>query len=112
MLAFDDGRVVGASTGVPLAHEGAAFQAPFLTRGIDVDSVFYFGESVLLPEYRGRGIGHRFFDEREGLARSLRRFAWTAFAAIDRDEGDPRRPPRHRGNEALWNKRGYVRQPG
>ena len=112
VLAFDGERVVGASTGVPLAHEGAAFQAPFLARGIDVGTVFYFGESVLLHAYRGQGLGHRFFDEREGYARALGRFAWTAFAAVDRDDDDPRRPPAHRGNEAFWNKRGYVRQPG
>jgi len=112
VLAFDDGRVVGASTGLPLAHEGEAFTRPFAERGIDVDSVFYFGESVLLPAWRGRGLGHRFFDEREAVARSRGRFAWTAFAAVDRDADDPRRPPAHRGNEAFWAKRGYARQPG
>ena len=30
----------------------------------------YFGESVLLPEYRGQGIGHAFFDAREEHARA------------------------------------------
>jgi GNAT superfamily N-acetyltransferase len=112
VLAFDGGRVVGASTGLPLAHEGASFQAPFRQRGIAVESVFYFGESVLLHEFRGQGLGHRFFDEREGFARRLGRFAWTAFAAVDREAGDPRRPAGHRGNEAFWDKRGYRRQPG
>ena len=36
----------------------------------------------------------------------------TAFAAVDRDDADPRRPAGHRGNEAFWRKRGYRRQPG
>ncbi len=104
--------VVGASTGIPLAEDSAEFQAPFHARGIDVATVFYCGESVLLPAHRGRGIGHAFFDAREAYARRLGGFGWTAFAAVDRDEGDPRRPPGHRGNEAFWGKRGYVRQPG
>lgn len=112
VLALDGERVVGASTGLPLAHEDTAFQAPFGARGIAVDDVFYCGESVLLPAYRGRGLGHRFFDEREAHARALGRFRWTAFAAVDRDAGDPRRPPGHRGNESFWRKRGYERQPG
>lgn len=111
VLALDGDRVVGASTGLPLAEEGAAFRAPFDGRDIAVEEVFYCGESVLLPEYRGRGLGHRFFDERETHARLLGRFHWTAFAAVDREAGDPRRPPGHRGNEAFWHKRGYERQP-
>lgn len=112
VLAQDGERVVGASTGVPLAQEGEAFQAPFLARGIDVSCVFYFGESVLLPGYRGRGIGHAFFDAREAHARALGGFGWTAFAAVDRAPDDPRRPAGHRANDAFWEKRGYVRQPG
>jgi len=112
VLALDGERVVGVSTGLPLADDTAEFQRPFLDAGRPVDDVFYFGESVLLPDYRGRGLGHRFFDEREAHARSLGRFAWTAFCAVDRDPADPRRPEGHRGNEAFWTKRGYVRQPG
>jgi len=31
---------------------------------------------------------------------------------VDREADDPRRPAGHRGNEAFWARRGYVRQPG
>jgi len=68
VLALDGGKVVGASTGLPLSDDGEAFHQPFLERGIPLEEVFYFGESVLLREYRGQGIGHRFFDEREAHA--------------------------------------------
>lgn len=112
VLALDGGRVVGASTGIPLEDEDEAFRQPFVERGLDVGRVFYFGESVLLPAYRGRGIGHRFFDEREAHARARGRFDWTAFAAVDRTADDPRRPEGHRDNDAFWSGRGYVRQPG
>ena len=112
VLARDGDAVVGASTGIPLAGEGAAFQTPFLARGIDPARVFYLGESVLLPAYRGHGIGHAFFDARQAHARALGGFAWTAFAAVDRAADDPRRPDGHRGNEAFWRKRGYARQDG
>lgn len=112
VLALDGGHVVGASTGLPLADDTDAFQRPFLDARRPVRDVFYFGESVLLPACRGRGLGHRFFDEREAHARALGGFAWTAFCAVDRDPGDPRRPPDYRGNEAFWAGRGYVRQPG
>ena len=112
VLARAGDALIGASTGIPLAHDSAGFQAPFRARGIDVAQVFYCGESVLLPAWRRRGIGHAFFDAREAHARRLGGFGWTAFAAVDRGDADPRRPPGHRGNEAFWARRGYVRQPG
>ena len=76
------------------------------------ESVFYFGESVLLPEYRGRGIGHAFFDQREAHARALGGFRWTAFCSVDRKDEDPRRPQEYRPNDAFWHKRGYQRRAG
>src|ERR1700748_1629491 len=60
VLAFGRAKVIGASTGIPLTDETAAFQQPFLDKGIALPDVFYFGESVLLKEYSGHGLGHRF----------------------------------------------------
>lgn len=110
VLALDGDRVVGASTGLPLADEEPEFQAPFHAKGINVDEVYYCGESVLLAEYRGLGLGHRFFDERESRARALGRFRFTAFASVDRASDDPRRPSGHRDNDTFWHGRGYQRQ--
>ena len=101
--------MVGASTGIPLADETDAFRRPFIDGGIDPAVVFYFGESVLLPAWRGRGLGHRFFDEREAYARSKRRFACTAFCAVRRADDDVRRPPDYRPLDAFWQQRGYQR---
>ncbi|GHE35696.1 GNAT family N-acetyltransferase [Vulcaniibacterium thermophilum] len=111
VLALDGDRVIGASTGLPLEEETEAFKAPVVAAGLDPARVFYCGESVLLPEYRGRGLGHRFFDEREAHARALGGFEWTAFCAVDRAGHDPRRPPAHRDNDAFWRKRGYAPRP-
>jgi len=112
VLAFDGERVVGASTAIPLADETDAIRAPFAAHGWVADEVLYFGESVLLPEYRGRGIGHRFFDEREAHARRLGGFLSTAFCSVERRADDPRRPEDHRPNDAFWRERGYAPLPG
>jgi GNAT superfamily N-acetyltransferase len=110
VLAFDGDEVVGASTAIPLADEVPAFQQAFREHGIGVDQVFYFGESVLRKAWRGRGLGHRFFDEREARARRMGGFTMTAFCAVERAAGDPREPPGHRANDLFWSKRGYRRQ--
>jgi len=39
-------------------------------------------------------------------------YFWTAFCAVVRAADDPRRPPGHRGNETLWQRRGYARRDG
>ncbi|QDH69722.1 GNAT family N-acetyltransferase [Marilutibacter alkalisoli] len=111
VLAVDGDEVVGASTGLPLMDADAAFRAPFAEASIDPVEVFYCGESVLLPRYRGRGFGHRFFEAREAHARSLGGFAWTGFCAVERSDDDPRRPPFHRELGAFWRRRGYSPHP-
>lgn len=111
VLVVDRDEVVGASTGLPLTAAGDAFRAPFAEASIDPAEVFYCGESVLLPRYRGRGFGHRFFEEREAHARSLGGFAWTAFCSVERHDDDPRRPPFHRDNDGFWRRRRYTPHP-
>jgi GNAT superfamily N-acetyltransferase len=109
VLALDDQEVVGAATGIPLLDDQMAFQLPFRKKGYALEPIFYFGESVLLHAYRGKGIGHRFFDERETHARRFG-FKQAVFCAVERDEHDPRRPPEYRSNDGFWAKRGYQRQ--
>ncbi|MDW8479158.1 MAG: GNAT family N-acetyltransferase [Xanthomonadales bacterium] len=111
VLVRAGGRVVGASTGLPLEDETEPFQAPFRAAGIPPGSVFYCGESVLDPRYRGRGIYRQLFAAREAHARALGRFEWIAFAAVERDPEDPRRPPDHRPLEPFWRRLGYEKRP-
>lgn len=112
VLALDQGRVVGVSTGIPLAQETAPIKSPWLAAGIDPATLFYFGESVLLPAYRGQGIGHRFFDEREAYASGIGGMARTVFCAVDRGEHHPARPAGYRSLHAFWRSRGYRRHDG
>lgn len=111
VIALDGDAVVGASTGLPLEEADEEFQLPIREApDIDPTDVFYFGESVLLATHRGRGIGHRFFDERERHAASLG-FTITAFCAVNRPPDHPRKPPSYQPLDAFWRKRGYERHP-
>lgn len=107
VLVSDGDRLVGASVGLPLADAGMRWREGFAAAGLKADRVFLLGESMLLPAYRGRGLGHRFFDERESQARALGGFDSTAFCIVERADDDPRRPPFGRSNDAFWRKRGY-----
>ncbi|OYU19159.1 MAG: GNAT family N-acetyltransferase [Rhodobacteraceae bacterium PARR1] len=109
--AFDGDRLVGASTSTPMEDHAEAFAAPFAGQGIALTDIYYGAESVLLPEYRGQGIGHRFFDLREDFARSLGR-KWLAFCSVTRPDDHPLRPSTYRTNDAFWRGRGYAPLPG
>lgn len=109
--AFDGDRLVGASTSTPMENHAEAFAAPFAGLGMDLTDVYYGAESVLLPEYRGQGIGHRFFDLREDFARRLGR-KWLAFCSVKRPDDHPLRPATYRTNDAFWQGRGYAPVPG
>ncbi|EKF73720.1 hypothetical protein A11A3_12178 [Alcanivorax hongdengensis A-11-3] len=106
VLALEFNRLVGAATALPLVDADEDFQQPFREAGRELDAVFYFGESVLLADYRGQGIGHRFFDLREQYAADFG-FSRTAFCAVERAADDPRRPAHYRSLEPFWQDRGY-----
>jgi len=110
VLARDADQVVGAATAMPLTDHGEAVAPPLVQAGFDPERVFYFGESVLRAPYRGRGIGHAFFDHRESAARAYG-YETAAFCAVVRPGDHPDRPARYVPHDAFWMKRGYRRRP-
>lgn len=110
VLVWDGDRVVGASTVIPLADAQADVQEPFTRAGIDLSGIDYFGESVLLREYRGRGFGVRFFELREAHALD-HGLGVCAFCAVERPADHPLRPKDYVPNDAFWAKRGYEKVP-
>jgi len=112
VAAHDADSIIGAATAAPLRGHTEDFVPLFAARGFDPGRIFYFGESVLLPAYRGRGVGHAFFDHRQAHARARagpeRAFTHTAFCAVVRREDHPLKPPGYRPLDAFWKKRGYT----
>ena len=110
VLAFDGDKVVGASTGVPLRHEMDEVKQPFLDAGLNIDEIFYCGESVLLSEYRGQGAGVAFFNHREAHAESLEGMKYSCFCAVQRPDNHPARPADYQPLDQFWRNRGYEKR--
>jgi GNAT superfamily N-acetyltransferase len=110
VLVWDGPRCVGATTVLPLADAGADAQKPFIEGGHAVNTIDYFGESVLLPAWRGHGLGVKFFELREAHARE-HGLAGCAFCAVERPADHPAKPKDYVPNDAFWIRRGYRRAP-
>lgn len=109
VLARDGAKVVGASTAMPLTEHGEDMAPVLAKAGFDPERVYYFGESVLRASYRGQGIGHAFFDQREAAAKE-HGFSAAAFCAVMRPSDHPLCPADYVPHDAFWTKRGYVKR--
>jgi GNAT superfamily N-acetyltransferase len=109
--AFDGGVLIGAATGTRISDHATEFGAPFSACDWPIEDVFYCAESVLLPHYRGRGLGHAFFDAREAHARAIGA-RYAAFCSVIRPVDHPLRPAAYRPLDGFWAKRGYAPMEG
>lgn len=111
ILVFDGPKIVGVSIGAPFEMQEADLLRPFQEKGLNPASYFYFGQSTLLEPYRGRGVGHHFFDIREQHAKNLKKFTAICFISIVRLPHHPLASPDHSSISIFWEKRGYVKRP-
>lgn len=107
VAALDGTRIVGAATGAPMQDHAEDFAKAFEGRAEALSDIFYCAESVLLPEFRGHGIGHAFFDARERHARDFGA-KYSAFCSVIRPPDHPQRPADYRPLDEFWRKRGYA----
>ncbi|MCC5940196.1 MAG: hypothetical protein JJU37_01535 [Balneolaceae bacterium] len=110
ILVFDGEHMVGASTGLPITDETDEFIQPFADADMDPETVFYCGESILLPEYRGLGIYSKFINKREIHAKKLG-FSTITFCAVSRRDDHPLMPKDYIPLDEIWKKYGYRKRP-
>ncbi|MFS8562979.1 MAG: hypothetical protein LVR00_01035 [Rhabdochlamydiaceae bacterium] len=110
VLVFDGPKIVGAAIGAPFDSQEVEFIKLFQEKGLNPSAYFYFGQSVLLEPYRGRGLGHHFFDIREKHARYLKRFTGICFVSILRTSISPPPPKEYSSLINLWEKNGYIKR--
>ena len=108
---MDGNKVIGATTAVWANDEEESFKRPLQDFGLNTDEVIYFGESILLPEYRGLGLGKIFMQERENYARSLGFIKILTFCSVERPVDHPLRPLDYRPLDEFWKSRGFIPAP-
>lgn len=102
------GRETGKTiTRVALRYQNPASAPDELSKSVMKQRIADLGESVLLPQYCGHGIGRRFFDCREAYAHACG-MQYATFCAVAHDSEDPRRPTDDHPLNRFWKKRCYI----
>jgi GNAT superfamily N-acetyltransferase len=109
VIAFDQATIVGASMGIPLSRESEVVQKTIKEVNKNPESFFFFSESFLLKPFRGRGIGHHFFDMREQHVQELKKYDQICFCAIQRPLH--MYPVDHLPLNDFWRNRGFTEHP-
>ncbi len=106
------GQVIGATTAIDLLEEEDSFQKPFKEHSYKIEDVVYFGESILLKNYRGHGIGQLFMKLRLEYAKSFANKKIASFCAVIRPPHHPLKPSDYRPLDEFWMKNGFAKVPG
>lgn len=110
-LLFDNEKTIGVAIGLPLKAMRDNYKRPLLNSDvyINIDSVFYLGEILLLPEYRGRGLGKQMYLKFEEMVRKKENFKSICLSKISELESHPRMPAQYKSLDTFWAKLGFKR---
>lgn len=105
------GRLLGFSTGIPLVSDSEIVREAaksFTEAGFDSETFFYFGETILVPEERGKGNYSKIVRLREEEAIEMG-FEGACFMAVNRAENHPQRPKEYQSIDSKFEHMGYSK---
>jgi GNAT superfamily N-acetyltransferase len=112
-VAFDDEKIVGISTGIPLNSNALIvkdLKRKFIDAGVDPSTYYYYGEVIILPEYRGQGLTTKLYHIKEVKAQN---WGYTAacILTVKRPDNHPLKPAGYRSPDRLWEHLGFRKDP-
>ena len=108
-IAFDNGRVVGALTGLPLAFEEENVKSPWYETDYDIKEIYYFSEALLRPKVRGKGLCVEFLKVAEDWVKGLNKYKIFTLATVIRGNDHPKKPKGYKSVDTFCANRGYEK---
>ena len=102
-----DNKVIGALTGLPLSLEDTHLKKPWRDGQQKIENIYYFSEILLLPEYRGKGLGRKLFEQGEAWVADKKSFAYFTLATVIRPNDHQLRPTGYQSLDPFWQRLGY-----
>ncbi|MCD6047068.1 MAG: hypothetical protein K0S08_715 [Gammaproteobacteria bacterium] len=112
-VAFDDKKIVGVSTGIPLNSDSiivADLKQKFHAIGRDPSLYYYYGEVIILPEYRGQGLTTKLYATKEARAQNWG-YEKACILTVKRPDEHPLKPAGYRPTDQLWERLGFHKDP-
>lgn len=109
ILEGDENELQGFSTGMPLNADSDIVKEAsqnFEMAGYDSSQFYYFGETILIPEQRGKGNYSRIVEQREREVKAMG-FSQVCFMAVKREADHPQRPVNYREPGPVFSHMGY-----
>jgi len=110
-LARIDGKIAGVSTGIPLISDSEIVvdaKKVFSKDNIDIGDYYYYGEVIVLPEYRGKGITTQLYDAQHELVKEWG-YKHVCILTVVREESHPLKPITYRSPDKMWEHLGFFR---
>ena len=109
-VAKDGEKTVAVSSANPLPSDvelEALSKEQFRQRGWNTRDFYYFGEMIVLPEYRHLGIASKLLEMQYVIA-AKNGYHKFCFLAVKREADDPHRPKSHTDSAEIFTKLGYT----
>lgn len=110
-VARTDNKIVGISTGIPLVSDSeivADAKKIFAENGLDVSDYYYYGEVIVLPDFRGRGVTSKLYAEQDNLIKSWG-YKHVCILTVMREIDHPLRPANYKSPDKMWEHLGFFR---
>lgn len=112
LVAVKDGEKLAAlSTALPLESDYEileSIEGLCEETGVQADEYFYFGEIIILPEYRGQGLASLIYSLQEDYAKDLG-FKSCCILVVVREESHPLKPENYVESDIIWSHLGYKK---
>lgn len=107
-FAFEGKEVIGIAAGMPMSMTRKSYQKPLLANSYKLDSLFYLGEFGLKPEYHGKGIEEKMYQEIENFALAGQ---FKELFLFEVESSKPVAKKSYIPQNDFWKKNGFIRHP-
>lgn len=104
-----DQEIIGLSTGIPLISESEILSEAdslFKNQHIDPKKIYYYGEIMVLPKFRGHNISSRLLNAQDELIKTWG-YTHVSLLTVVREKNHPLQPINYKSTDIVWEKMGY-----